>query len=103
MAANEMPEYAASSRKHYRETNNGNQAGDPDKAIAVILQSVDADEAPLHLPLGPIAHAIAERKLAAFRSDIDAWRDITVATDFDQPERSPRALFERQHLTGNRS
>ena len=34
---------------------------------------------------GPIAHAIAERKLAAFRSDIDAWRDITIATDFDQP------------------
>jgi len=85
VAANEMPEYAASSRKHYRETNNGNQAGDPDKAIAVILQAVDADDAPLHLPLGPIAHAIAERKLAAFRRDIDAWRDTTIATDFDQP------------------
>lgn len=84
MAANEMPEYAASSRKHYRETNNGNQAGDPDKVITVILQAVDADDAPLHLPLGPIAHAIAERKLAAFRSDIDAWRDISIATDFDQ-------------------
>lgn len=85
MAANEMPEYAASSRTHYRETNNGSQAGDPDKAIAVILQAVDADDAPLHLPLGPIAHSIAERKLASFRSDIDAWRDITIATDFDQP------------------
>ncbi|MBX4870120.1 SDR family NAD(P)-dependent oxidoreductase [Rhizobium bangladeshense] len=85
MAANEMPEYAASSRRHYRETNNGNQAGDPDKAIAVILQAVDADDAPLHLPLGPIAHSIAERKLASFRSDIDAWRDITIATDFDEP------------------
>jgi NAD(P)-dependent dehydrogenase (short-subunit alcohol dehydrogenase family) len=85
MVANEMPEYAGSSRKPYRETNNGNQAGDPDKAIAVILQAVDADDVPLHLPLGPVAHAIAERKLAAFRSDIDAWRDITIATDFDQP------------------
>jgi len=85
MAANEMPQYAASSRRHYRATNNGNQAGDPDKAIAVILQAVDADDAPLHLPLGQIAHSIAERKLASFRSDIDAWRDITIATDFDQP------------------
>lgn len=84
IAANEMPEYSASSRKHYRETNDGNQAGDPDKAIAVILQAVDAEDAPLHLPLGPAAHAIAERKLAAFRRDIDAWRDITIATDFDQ-------------------
>jgi NAD(P)-dependent dehydrogenase (short-subunit alcohol dehydrogenase family) len=84
MVANEMPEYAASSRKHYRETNNGNQAGDPDKAIAVILQAVDDDDAPLHLPLGPAAHSIAEGKLASYRSDIDAWRDITIATDFDQ-------------------
>jgi len=70
-------------RKHYRETNDGNQAGDPDKAVAVILQAVDADDAPLHLPLGRAAHAIAERKLAAFRGDIDAWCDITIATDFD--------------------
>lgn len=90
MAANEMPEYAASSRKRYRETNNGNQAGDPDKAITVIMQAVDADDAPLHLPLGPVAHAIAERKLAAFRRDIDAWRAISIATDFDQP-RAPAA------------
>jgi hypothetical protein len=34
MVANEMQEYAASSREHYRETNSGSQAGDPDKAIA---------------------------------------------------------------------
>ena len=85
MVANEMPEYAASSRRHYRDTNDGNQAGDPDKAVAVILRAVDAEDAPLHLPLGPAAHAIVERKLAAFRSDIDAWRDITIATDFDRP------------------
>ncbi|MBP0495060.1 oxidoreductase [Roseomonas indoligenes] len=85
LAANEMPEYAASSRKRYRETNDGNQAGDPDKAIAVILQAVDADDAPLHLPLGPVAHAIAERKMAAFRRDIEAWRSVSIATDFDQP------------------
>ncbi len=84
MVANEMPEYAATSRKHYRETNNGNQAGDPDKAIAGILQALNADNAPLHLLLGPVAHSIAERKLASFRSDIDAWRDITIATNFDQ-------------------
>ena len=84
MAANEMPEYSATSRKPYRETNDGHQAGDPDKAVAVILRAVDADDAPLHLPLGLAAHAIAERKLAAFRSDIDAWRAVTIATDFDE-------------------
>ncbi|UIJ70376.1 oxidoreductase [Aurantimonas sp. HBX-1] len=85
MAARQMPEYAASSgkRRRYRETNDGSQAGDPDKAVAVILQAVDADEPPLHLPLGPVAYAIAERKLAAFKADMDAWRDIAIDTDFD--------------------
>lgn len=85
LAANEMPEYAASSRRYYRETNNGVQAGDPDKAIAVILQAVDAENPPLHLPLGPVAYAIADRKLAAFSKDMDAWRDIAIHTDFDRP------------------
>lgn len=85
MAANEMPEYAASSRRRYRETNDGKQAGDPDKAVAVILQAIDADEPPLHLPLGPVAHAIVERKLASLRHDVDAWRDVSIDTDFDNP------------------
>ncbi len=70
-------------RRHYRHTNNGRQAGDPAKAVAVMLQAVDAEHPPLHLPIGPRAHAIAEQKLAAFRADITAWRDISIATDFD--------------------
>lgn len=85
VAANEMPEYAASSRRQYRESNDGSQAGDPDRAVAVILQAVDAEDPPLHLPLGPVAHAIAERKLAAFRKDIDMWRNISIHTDFERP------------------
>ncbi|WP_448537472.1 oxidoreductase [Sphingobium yanoikuyae] len=84
LTANEMSEYAASSRRTYAETNDGNQAGDPDKAVTVILQAVDTENPPLHLPLGPVAHAIAERKLAAFRADIDAWRTVSIDTDFDQ-------------------
>ncbi|MEU1588049.1 hypothetical protein [Micromonospora sp. NPDC005710] len=31
------------------------------------------------------SRSIAERRLAAFRSDIDAWRDITIVTNCDQP------------------
>jgi NAD(P)-dependent dehydrogenase (short-subunit alcohol dehydrogenase family) len=85
VAAREMPEYAASAgrRRRYRETNNGVQAGDPDKAVAVILQAIDAEEPPLHLPLGPVAYEIVERKLAAFRKDVDGWRDVAIHMDFD--------------------
>jgi NAD(P)-dependent dehydrogenase (short-subunit alcohol dehydrogenase family) len=85
LAAREMPEYAASAgrRRRYREANDGVQAGDPEKAVAVILQAIDAEEPPLHLPLGPVAYEIVERKLAAFRKDVDGWRDIAIHTDFD--------------------
>lgn len=48
-----------------------------------MLQAIDAEHPPLHLPIGPSAHAIAEQKLDSFRADITAWRDISIATDFD--------------------
>lgn len=85
MAKQQIPAYdnTAGQRRIYRESQDGKQAGDPVKAIAVILKAVDSESPPLHLPLGPIAHAIAEQKLAAFRKDIDAWRSLSIATDFD--------------------
>lgn len=84
-AAREISAYAntAHARRRYRETANGQQSGDPAKAVAVMLQAIDAEHPPLHLPLGPIAHRIAEKKLAAFHADIAAWRDISIATNFD--------------------
>ena len=83
-ARNQIPAYAETSGKlrAYRDGNNGKQAGDPEKAVAVILKAVDAEQPPLHLPLGPIAYGIAEKKLAAFKQDMDAWRDAAIATDF---------------------
>lgn len=83
-AAREIAAYAdtAGRLRHYRETNNGRQAGDPAKAVAVILQAVDAEHSPLHLPIGPAAHRVAERKLESFRADITAWRDTSISTDF---------------------
>ena len=83
-ARNELPAYAETSGKlrAYRDGNNGKQAGDPEKAVAVILKAVDAEKPPLHLPLGPIAYGLAEKKLAAFKQDMDMWRDAAIATDF---------------------
>lgn len=84
-AGRQIDAYAqtAHARRRYRERNDGRQAGDPAKAVAVMLQAIDADDPPLHLPLGPGAHRTAARKLDAFRADIAAWRDISIATDFD--------------------
>ncbi len=84
MARHQIKDYdqTAGRRRVYRETSDGKQAGDPAKAVAVILKAIDSENPPLHLPVGPIAHGIADHKLAAFRKDIDAWRRIAIATDF---------------------
>ena len=83
-AANEIAAYreTAGKRRHYRETNDGRQAGDPDKAVAVILKAVDAAEPPLHLPLGKLVYDTARRKFEAFRKDMDAWEAEALATGF---------------------
>jgi NAD(P)-dependent dehydrogenase (short-subunit alcohol dehydrogenase family) len=83
-AAQEIEAYAETSGKlrSYRDTNNGRQAGDPEKAAVVILQAIDSDDPSLHLPLGPIAYGIAERKLDAFRKDMETCRPVATHTDF---------------------
>lgn len=75
-------EQTAGQRRLYRESNDGKQAGDPGKAVEVILRAVDSDAPPLHLPLGPVAHGVVDRKLASLRDDLDAWRQVSIATDF---------------------
>ncbi len=84
-AANEIAAYAdtAGKRRHYRDSNDGKQAGDPDKGVAVILKAIDAADPPLHLPLGKLVHDAVDRKYEAFRRDMDAWKTDALATDFD--------------------
>lgn len=85
MAKTELPDYAETSGKArvYARNGHGKQAGDPKKAVAVILQAVDADAPPLHLPLGKQAYAQARAKLASFAQTMDAWEAVAAATEYD--------------------
>jgi NAD(P)-dependent dehydrogenase (short-subunit alcohol dehydrogenase family) len=79
-----MPEYAESvTIRAYRESNDGKQAGDPMKAVKLILKAVDADKPPLHLPLGKRAYAIIRAKFAAFTKSMDEWEAEATATEFE--------------------
>ena len=85
MAKMELPAYAETSGKVrvYAGSGHGKQAGDPKKAIAVILKAVDSDRPPLHLPLGKQAYGQARAKLAAFAQVMDEWEPVAAATEFD--------------------
>lgn len=62
---------------------NGNQAGDPEKAVAVMIKIADAENPPLHLFLGEDAYNMAYAKIDAVKQDLEAWKEDTISTGFE--------------------
>ncbi|WP_425825010.1 oxidoreductase [Streptomyces fractus] len=61
----------------------GQEPGDPAKAAAAILTAVDADEAPLRLPLGNDAVDAISAQLDGARAELGAWEKLARSTDFE--------------------
>lgn len=66
------------------ETADGTQPGDPAKAAALLLDALDAEHTPLHLPLGDDAVTAVLDHLDQVRGDIAAWEKRTRDTAFDE-------------------
>ncbi|HEY4250667.1 MAG TPA: oxidoreductase [Roseomonas sp.] len=65
-----------------RQALSGNQPGDPAKAARAILALVAAANPPAHLLLGRDAVSFVREKLDLLRQEIDAWEQVSTATDF---------------------
>ncbi|MFA6083155.1 oxidoreductase [Mucilaginibacter sp.] len=61
---------------------NGNQAGDPEKGVAAIIQVAESAEAPLHLFLGQDAYDLAYQKMDAVKQDLENWKELITSTGF---------------------
>jgi len=61
---------------------NGNQAGDPEKAVEVIINVAESTDAPLHLFLGEDAYNLAYQKIEAVKADLESWREAATSTGF---------------------
>ncbi len=61
----------------------GTQPGDPDKAAKAIVEVIDSPEPSLRLVLGDTAMERTKEKLDLVREDIERWRVLSGATDFD--------------------
>ncbi|KPG97190.1 short-chain dehydrogenase [Pseudomonas sp. RIT-PI-q] len=59
-----------------------NQPGDPDKLADAMITLVEAEKAPLRLPLGSDCVAAIEAKNSFVAEELQAWREVSVSTDF---------------------
>ena len=59
-----------------------NQLGDPDRAARVIMEVVQAENAPMHLLLGSDALSRARAKIDLMLDEMRAWEARTLGTDF---------------------
>ncbi|SEW54025.1 oxidoreductase [Chitinophaga arvensicola] len=82
--ANQIAAYQSvrdSQHLHQQEIN-GNQPGDPEKAVAALIDVAEAPKAPLHLFLGEDAYQMAYQKIAAIEGDLEQWKAVTTGTAF---------------------
>jgi NAD(P)-dependent dehydrogenase (short-subunit alcohol dehydrogenase family) len=79
-----IDDYAEKSaiRRRILESDNHKQIGDPVKFGAAILKLVDESEPPVWLATGSDAYAIFTNKSAALRDNAEAWKSVTLSTDF---------------------
>lgn len=64
----------------------GSQPGDPKRAVAAIIQAVEAETPPLRLLLGKAALAMGHQKIQLMKKDFDAWAEVTEGADFPEGE-----------------
>ncbi|PWB26821.1 SDR family NAD(P)-dependent oxidoreductase [Flavobacterium sp. HTF] len=61
---------------------NGNQPGDPEKAVDALIQMSNEKNPPLHLFLGEDAYNMANAKIEEVEADLEKWKSVTVSTNF---------------------
>jgi NAD(P)-dependent dehydrogenase (short-subunit alcohol dehydrogenase family) len=59
----------------------GAQPGDPERAAQAILETVDADDPPLRLPLGQMALDNIRAKLDGQLAELKRWERLSASTD----------------------
>jgi NAD(P)-dependent dehydrogenase (short-subunit alcohol dehydrogenase family) len=62
----------------------GKQPGDPQRAAAIIVQTVESADPPLRLLLGKVALSIARHKIEAMQKDFEQHAAISESADFPQ-------------------
>ncbi|HVJ35638.1 MAG TPA: oxidoreductase [Terriglobia bacterium] len=81
---NRIADYAETAGARMQRTAgySGSQPGDPARAAAAMIQITESREPPRHLVLGAFGLETVTNHLRATLAEIEAWRDVGLATDF---------------------
>jgi NAD(P)-dependent dehydrogenase (short-subunit alcohol dehydrogenase family) len=82
VSKNRIPEYNVEALESYLKNMNGRQPGDPDKLVDALIKITDEPNPPVHLLMGPDAYKIVTEKRKAENDEFEAWKHITLSTDF---------------------
>jgi NAD(P)-dependent dehydrogenase (short-subunit alcohol dehydrogenase family) len=82
-----IDDYAATAGKRHKENDSthGTQPGDPAKAADAVITAVDSGHPPALLLLGSDAVTVITDALDGQRAELEAWRQLSVTTDFAAP------------------
>ncbi|MDW8847344.1 oxidoreductase [Erwinia sp. MMLR14_017] len=80
----QIDDYAETAAARMKGTaeNSGKQAGDPVRAAQAMIAIAEDHDAPRHLVMGAWGYDAVTAKIKARLSQIEAWKETTVGTDF---------------------
>lgn len=62
----------------------GKQPGNPAKAAQAIIQALESPHPPMRLALGTDAMSLIQEKLESVKTDLDAWKQVSISTDYPE-------------------
>jgi NAD(P)-dependent dehydrogenase (short-subunit alcohol dehydrogenase family) len=90
VAAIQIDDYrdTAGKSRTYFETQQGNQEGDPQKAVEAMIAIVDAPLPPRNLVLGRAAYTRMRARIEAWDKNLTDWEATSIGADFPQEKTS---------------
>lgn len=61
----------------------GQQPGDPEKLVKILVKITEMPKPPLHLLLGPDTYKLVTQKRKEEDAEFESWKSLTLSTDFD--------------------
>ena len=84
LAKNRIADYNTAAIENWMLQVAGKQQGDPEKLVKILVAITNMENPPVHLIAGPDAYQIRLEKAKADIEELEAWKQLTLSTDFDQ-------------------